>query len=67
MHRATCEPLTAQFLHRMFRNFTSPGKAAPSLEAVQMFMQRKIKQNLVVVENGVYKATKELKSQTKSH
>uniref|UniRef100_A0A183CBJ9 CULLIN_2 domain-containing protein n=1 Tax=Globodera pallida TaxID=36090 RepID=A0A183CBJ9_GLOPA len=67
MHRATCEPLTAQFLHRMFKNFTSPGKTAPSLEAVQMFMQRKIKQNLVVFENFVYKATKELKSQTKPH
>ncbi|KAL3117270.1 hypothetical protein niasHT_007673 [Heterodera trifolii] len=64
MHRATCEPLTAQFLHRMFKNFTSPGKMAPSLEAVQIFMQRKIKQNLVVFENGVYKATKELKSQS---
>ena len=62
MYRTTNEPLTAQYLHRMFKNFTSPGKQIPSIEAVQMFMQRKIRLNLVVMENGgVYKATKDLK------
>jgi hypothetical protein len=45
----------------MFKNFTSPGKLIPPLEAVQLFMQRKIRQNLVIMENGVYKATKDLK------
>ena len=61
MYRTTNEPLTANYLHRMFKNFTSPGKPVPPLEAVQMFMQRKIRLNLVVMENGVYKATKDLK------
>jgi len=45
----------------MFKNFTSPGKTIPSLDAVQMFMHRKVRQNLVIIENGVYKATKDLK------
>jgi len=53
--------LTAQTLHRLFKNFTSPGKTAPTLEAVHIFMQRKIRQNLIVLENGSYKPTKELK------
>uniref|UniRef100_A0A914MDF1 Cullin family profile domain-containing protein n=1 Tax=Meloidogyne incognita TaxID=6306 RepID=A0A914MDF1_MELIC len=61
IYRTTNEPLTAQYLHRMFKNFTSPGKTIPSLDAVQMFMHRKVRQNLVIIENGVYKATKDLK------
>lgn len=61
IYRTTNEPLTAQYLWRMFKNFTSPGKPTPSIEAVQIFMQRKIRLNLVTMENGVYKATKDLK------
>lgn len=61
IYRTTNEPLTAQYLHRMFKNFTSPGKTVPTLDAVQMFMHRKVRQNLVFIENGAYKATKDLK------
>jgi hypothetical protein len=42
--------------------FASPGKPPPTVDAVLLFMQRKIKQNLVIFENGAYKPDKELKS-----
>lgn len=45
----------------MYKMFSSPGKPGPTIEAVTMFMQKKIRQNLVYYENNVYKPTKELK------
>lgn len=55
------EHLTNARIAAMYKMFASPGKPGPTIEAVTMFMQKKIKQNLVVYENGVYKPTKELK------
>lgn len=41
--------------------FSSPGKPPPTMEAVKLFMKKKVDQNLVYYDNNVYKATKELR------
>uniref|UniRef100_A0A914E5Y8 Cullin family profile domain-containing protein n=1 Tax=Acrobeloides nanus TaxID=290746 RepID=A0A914E5Y8_9BILA len=53
-------PVTADRLLSIFKLLVSPGMPAPSLESVVAFMQRKIKLNMVVLENGVYKPTKNI-------
>ncbi|KAI1714368.1 cullin family domain-containing protein [Ditylenchus destructor] len=50
--------VTAQRLLSIYKHFGSADKPAPSLESIQLFMQKKIRENLVVIENGTYKATK---------
>ncbi|KAI6222958.1 Anaphase-promoting complex subunit 2 [Aphelenchoides fujianensis] len=62
LYHSNKDPLTPAKLAQMYKMFSSPGKPTPTVEAVLLFMQRKIKQNLVVYENGAYKPDKELKS-----
>lgn len=61
MYRGQSEPLTPQRLAAMYKMFSSPGKPGPSVEAVMAFMQRKIRENLVIFENGTYRPGSDLK------
>lgn len=53
--------MTPQRLAAMYKMFSSPGKPGPSVEAVMAFMQRKIRENLVIFENGTYRPGSDLK------
>lgn len=53
--------MTLARLAVLYKNFASPGKPGPSAEAITLFMQQKIRQNLIIFENGGYKPTAELK------
>lgn len=61
MFRGQAEPLTPQRLAAMYKMFASPGKPGPSVEAVTTFMQRKMRENLVIFENGIYRSGPDLK------
>uniref|UniRef100_A0A0N4ZXA9 Anaphase-promoting complex subunit 2 n=1 Tax=Parastrongyloides trichosuri TaxID=131310 RepID=A0A0N4ZXA9_PARTI len=41
-------------LLQLYKMFNSPSKRGPSLDHVVMLLQRKVKQNILSVENGVY-------------
>uniref|UniRef100_A0A0K0G2R0 Anaphase-promoting complex subunit 2 n=1 Tax=Strongyloides venezuelensis TaxID=75913 RepID=A0A0K0G2R0_STRVS len=46
-------------LLQLYKMFNSPSKRGPSLDHVVMLLQRKIKQNILSVENGVYFVVKD--------
>ncbi|CAD5232160.1 unnamed protein product [Bursaphelenchus xylophilus] len=61
LYHSSKDPLTPAKLVAMYKMIVAP-EPPPSLEAVMMFMQRKVKLNLVVFENGQYKPDKDLRT-----
>lgn len=55
---ANLESLTAERIHSMLKMFTSDGDEGFTLEQVQKFLERKVKEQQLMVVGGVYKLPK---------
>lgn len=53
------EGIKPERLLQLYKMFNSPSKRGPSLDHVVMLLQRKVKQNILSVENGVYFVVKD--------
>uniref|UniRef100_A0AC35TL01 Anaphase-promoting complex subunit 2 n=1 Tax=Rhabditophanes sp. KR3021 TaxID=114890 RepID=A0AC35TL01_9BILA len=54
MIKTNPEGLKPERLLQIYKMFTSPSKRGPTIDHVNMLLQRKVKQNLLSVENGMY-------------
>lgn len=53
---ANLDSLKAERVHSLLSMVSSPGQQGPTLETVNAFLQRKVKQNLLIFSAGAYKA-----------
>uniref|UniRef100_A0A914UZ69 Anaphase-promoting complex subunit 2 n=1 Tax=Plectus sambesii TaxID=2011161 RepID=A0A914UZ69_9BILA len=53
---ANLDSLKTERVHSLLSMVSSPGQQGPTLETVNAFLQRKVKQNLLIFSAGAYKA-----------